>query len=111
MTQEGRRRLRNGREVPVHDNDGLRKICGCPRRLWAKCKHSWHFAYCWKGRHYRFSLDRYANKHVEGKTEATDLAERLSASAGPGRQPCSRHTANNRRGSGAGGGRRKASGN
>jgi hypothetical protein len=79
MTQEGRRRLRNGREVPVHDNDGLRKICGCPRRLWAKCKHSWHFAYCWKGRHYRFSLDRYANKHVEGKTEATDLAERLRA--------------------------------
>jgi len=79
MTQEGRRRLRDGREVPVHDNDGLRKICGCPRRLWAKGKHSWLLAYCWKGRHYRFSLDRYANKHVEGKTEATALAERLRA--------------------------------
>jgi integrase len=77
MAQQGRRHLRDGREVPVHDNDGLRKICGCPRRTWARCNHAWHFAFCWKGKHYRFSLDRYTGKRVEGKTEAVRLAEHL----------------------------------
>jgi 23S rRNA-/tRNA-specific pseudouridylate synthase len=67
MRQQGRRRLRDGREVPVHDNDGLRKICRCPRRTWAKCEHAWHFAFCWEGKHYRFSLDRFTGKRVEGK--------------------------------------------
>ena len=28
-----------------HHNDGLRKICGCPRRQWAKCRHPWHFSF------------------------------------------------------------------
>jgi integrase len=77
MKQQGRRRLRNGRDVPVYDNDGLRKICGCPRRAWAKCEHAWHFAFCWKGKHYRFSLDRFTGKRVGGKTEAVRVAEQL----------------------------------
>jgi integrase len=77
MKQQGRRRLRDGRDVPVYDNDGLRKICGCPRRAWAKCEHAWHFAFCWKGRHYRFSLDRFTGKRVEGKTEAVRLADQF----------------------------------
>ena len=77
MRQQGRRRLSDGREVSVHDNDGLRKICGCPRRAWAKCGHAWHFAFCWDGKHYRFSLDRFTGKRIEGKTEAARLADQL----------------------------------
>ena len=26
-------------------NGGLRKRCGCPRKVWPKCPHSWHFNY------------------------------------------------------------------
>lgn len=77
MRQQGRRRLRDGRDVPVHDNDGLRKICGCPRRAWAKCEHPWHFAFSWKGRAYRFSLDRHTGRRIEGKTEAAAVADQL----------------------------------
>ena len=77
MRQQGRRRLSDGREVSVHDNDGLRKICGCPRRAWAKCGHAWHFAFCWDGKHYRFSLDRFTGKRIEGKTEAARLADQF----------------------------------
>lgn len=30
-------------------NDGLRKVCGCPRRNWPKCLHPWHFNMKWNG--------------------------------------------------------------
>ena len=40
-----------------HQNDGLRKICGCARRAWPKCPHPWHFNFKLKGgRSHRFSL-------------------------------------------------------
>ncbi|HEX4469521.1 MAG TPA: hypothetical protein VH080_08295, partial [Gemmatimonadaceae bacterium] len=39
-------------------NDGLRKICKCGRRNWAKCSDGWHFNFTWQGTVYRFSLDK-----------------------------------------------------
>jgi hypothetical protein len=77
MGHRPERRLPNGRTVAVHRNDGLRKICERPRRVWAKCRHPRHFSFKWKGRSYRFSLDRHASKHVETKTEAESLADDL----------------------------------
>lgn len=54
---------------------GLKKICRCPRRAWAGCSHSWHFAFKPKsGPRVRLSLDRYLGRPVESKTEAEDLA-------------------------------------
>jgi len=66
-----RRRQRNG---------GLRKVCGCPRRQWAKCPHSWYFNF--KPRHgqgFRFSLDAELGKHVGSKTKAAEEAEKIRA--------------------------------
>ena len=60
-----------------HHNQGLRKLCGCPRRSWAKCKHPWHFSFKHHGVHHRFSLDRQLGRHVSSRTEAEDVAERL----------------------------------
>jgi len=72
-----RRTLTDGRTVAVHDNDGLRKICGCPRRQWAKCAHPWHFSFKWNGTHYRFSLDREFGRHIADKTKARTEADKL----------------------------------
>ena len=60
-----------------HNNHGLRKLCECGRRSWAKCRHSWHFSFKHQGVHYRFSLDRHLGRHVSSKTEAEDVAGRL----------------------------------
>ena len=75
MAQASERRLREGVTVAVHRNAGLRKVCECPRRGWAKCPHPWHFNYSWRGAAYRFSLNRYACKEINGKTEAETLAD------------------------------------
>ena len=59
-------------------NNGLRKICGCPRRTWAKCPHGWHLNF--KPRHgqaYRLSIDRYLGRHVDSKTEADTAADNI----------------------------------
>jgi integrase len=57
-------------------NRGLRKICGCARRVWAKCGHSWHFNFKVRGGQiYRFSVDSEAGKHIESKTDADALAD------------------------------------
>jgi len=64
--------------VERHRNDGLRKICGCQRRQWAKCRHAWHFSFKWQGQHHRFSLDRHLGQHL-GKTKAEVAAEGLRA--------------------------------
>ena len=48
-----------------HRNDGLRKLCRCPRRTWAKCSHPWHFNFKWAGEVYRFSLDRTIRRIVK----------------------------------------------
>jgi hypothetical protein len=59
-----------------HANRGLRKICGCPRRTWAKCPHSWHFNFKPKGGPaFRFSVDSEAGKHIESKGDAEALAD------------------------------------
>jgi integrase len=61
-----------------HDNHGLRKICTCPRRQWAKCDHPWHFNFKLKGgKPFRFSLDAHFGRHIDSKTEAEDLAADL----------------------------------
>ncbi|HVL66546.1 MAG TPA: site-specific integrase [Vicinamibacterales bacterium] len=78
-------------------SDGLRKICGCARRSWAKCPHPWYFDFKWNGERYRFSLDRRVGRLVKdatgkwrrdraslgdritNKTEAADERDRLRA--------------------------------
>ena len=77
MAFRGTRKLSDGRELAVHANDGLRKICDCPRRNWAKCPHPWHFSCAWQGKAHRFSLDRHAGKRVESRTEAEALAAQI----------------------------------
>jgi len=77
MTQTRERRLRDGVTVALHRNAGLRKVCGCPRRGWAKCPHPWHFNFSWHGAAYRFSLSRYTGKEITGKTEAERFAEEI----------------------------------
>ena len=65
------------------------KICGCPRRQWAKCRHPWHFSFKWQGTHYRFSLDRQLGRRVAGRIQADAESERLRTEirAGRLRQP------------------------
>jgi len=59
-----------------HRDQGLRKICDCPRRTWAKCPHSWHFSFKPKGgQRFRFSVDSEVGKHIEAKTDAEALAD------------------------------------
>ena len=60
-----------------HRNEGLRKLCGCPRRNWPKCSHSWHFNFKWDGTPYRLSLDRYAGHRITSKTEAQSRADAI----------------------------------
>lgn len=58
-----------------HVNGGLRKVCGCPRRTWAKCEHGWYLNFKPRGgTSYRLSLDKQANKHIDNKTDAIALA-------------------------------------
>jgi hypothetical protein len=56
MTDPGTKRRARRR------NDGLRKLCECPRRRWAKCEHPWHFNFNHKGEAYRFSLERQVRR-------------------------------------------------
>ncbi len=46
-------------------NDGLRKLCDCSRRSWAKCEHAWYFNFKWAGEYYRFSLNRVVGRVVK----------------------------------------------
>jgi integrase len=61
-----------------HHNDHLRKVCGCPRRRWAKCDHPWHFNFKpAAGPVYRFSLERELGEPVRSKTEAEAARDRV----------------------------------
>jgi len=73
-------------------NHGLRKICGCARRTWARCAHSWHFSFKWGDVHHRFSIDRHFGRHVDSKSEAEELAGdlRKAIKAGTFGQPAPR---------------------
>src|SRR4051794_40987918 len=75
--KQGERRLRDGGTVAVHRNAGLRKVCRCSRRTWAKCPHPWHFNFTWRSTPFRFSLDRYEGRPVVSKTDAESLAQRV----------------------------------
>ena len=60
---------------PRHNNGGIRKLCDHPRRQWASCPHSWLLNYKPRGGKWsRFSLDKYADKHIASKSEAMELA-------------------------------------
>lgn len=76
MQRRGTRRLRDGREVDIGRNEGVRKVCRCARRTWARCPHSWYFNYQWGGDLHRFSLDRYVGRTLT-PSEAEVEAERL----------------------------------
>jgi len=77
MGEKKIRKLRDGTQVAVHENDGIRKLCGCPRPKWAKCPHAWHFSYSWRGTSYRFGLNKYLGKKRDelSKTAAENAAE------------------------------------
>lgn len=60
-----------------HHRNGVRKVCGCPWRTWAKCEHPWHFAFKWQGVHHRLSLARHLGRHLDSKTAAEDAAADL----------------------------------
>src|SRR5256885_1754649 len=76
MHTRGTRRLREGREVDIGRNEGLRKVCHCGRNKWSKCPHTWHFSFQWQGTHHRFSLERHVGRKLT-RTEAEAEAERL----------------------------------
>ena len=63
--------------VKPHRHDGLRKICECPRRSWARCRHAWHFSFLHKGIHHRFSLDKYLGHRIESYGDARAEADTL----------------------------------
>src|SRR5262249_52306815 len=60
-----------------HRNKGVRKLCECQRRNWARCSHPWYFNFKWEGVAYRFSLDKHLKKHIETKEDAEDEAREL----------------------------------
>jgi hypothetical protein len=77
-------------QMKRHRNGGLRKLCDCPRRTWAKCPHSWYLNFKPKdGPSYRLSLDRECDRHIESRTEAETEADRIRREirAGTFRQP------------------------
>lgn len=77
MAKRGERRLPDGRTVAVGQNNGLRKLCGCARPKWSKCGHPWHFSFAWRGKQCRLSLDRHTGRHIDSKTEAESVADRI----------------------------------
>ncbi len=63
-----------------HDNNGLRKICDCPRRNWPKCSHDWHFNFKPRGgQPWRFSLDVELGRRIASKGDAEREAARIRA--------------------------------
>ncbi|MGE3959944.1 MAG: hypothetical protein AB7H96_24765 [Vicinamibacterales bacterium] len=61
-----------------HENNGLRKLCDCARRNWPKCSHPWHFNFKLPGgKAYRFSLNKFAKKNIDNKTDAEALADKI----------------------------------
>jgi integrase len=63
--------------IERHTNDGLRKVCRCPRRVWAKCDHSWYFNFKWAGVPHRYGLDKLLQRKIRSRTEAVAIAEDL----------------------------------
>ena len=70
-----------------HRYDGLRKICGCPRRQWPKCRHSFHLAFFHDGVHHRFSLSRLLGRPVTTYQDARAEADALRTAIRAGTFP------------------------
>lgn len=70
-----------------HRNNNLRKVCGCSRSAWPKCRHSWYvnFKHGATGESHRFSLDKYIGHHVATKTEADELLDQIKIAVREGR--------------------------
>jgi hypothetical protein len=68
-------------------NGGLRKRCGCGRRVWPKCLHAWHLNFKWKGVHHRLSLDREVGRSITSKSEAMAEADRMRSAIRSGEFP------------------------
>ncbi len=68
-------------------NHGLRKRCSCPRKLWAKCPHAWHFNFKWRGKSYRLSLGKETDHLITNRDEARAEADRLRAAIRAGKYP------------------------
>jgi integrase len=67
-----------GQPMKRHANKGLRKLCDCPRRIWAKCPHSWYLNFKPRGGpSYRLSLDKELDRHIDSRTEADTEAARI----------------------------------
>ena len=66
------------RQKKRHDNGGIRKLCGCARRNWGKCPHSWYFNFKPRfGQPYAFSMDKELGRHLKTKEEAETEAEKI----------------------------------
>jgi hypothetical protein len=69
-------------------NDGLRKICKCPLRNWARCPHPWYFSFKPKGgARVRVSLDRHTGQHVDALDDAKTIAANLRTAIVNGEYP------------------------
>ncbi len=65
---------------PRARHHGVRKVCGCDWRKWAKCPHAWYITFKPRGgTRYRFSLDAELGRHIESKTDAQAEATRIRA--------------------------------
>src|ERR1700752_4527224 len=49
---------------------GLRKVCGCQPRHWAKCGHEGHINCTINGQHVRRSLAKITAKSIASKSDA-----------------------------------------
>lgn len=69
-------------------NPGIFKVCDCPARKQATCKHSYYLAFRFRqGKHWRLSLDKIAGTHIEKIKEARALAEDLRGQIRRGAYP------------------------
>jgi integrase len=68
--------------------DGLRKICGCSLRQWARCEHTWYFSHKPKGKpRVRISIDRHKGEHVASLDDAKTIAAELRSAIASGTYP------------------------
>jgi integrase len=77
--------------MPTRTHDGVKKRCGCARKLWPKCPHPWHFSFHHGGREHRYSLDQVARARNERppttKAAALDWRDRLRSEIREGKTP------------------------
>jgi integrase len=80
--------------MPKHrQNHGIRKRCKCPRAIWGKCSHPWHFNFKWGGTSYRLSLEKEADHPIRTRDEARAEADRLRAAIRSRKYPALPETA------------------